>query len=160
MAAGRCRSAATSMGLRPCDWSSRASLPARGRLARALKAAKHQDSRPRLLEPDRWIDGPHQLDQLVVHDLDDLLLGPDALDQLGAGRLDVDPRHELLNDVEMNVGLEQRIAHLAQTFLHVRFGQNSADTKAFEGRGEPFLQIVEHESSNVPADQTSWVKNQ
>ena len=69
-----------------------------------------------------------------MHDLDDLLLGPNALDQLRADGLVVDPRHELLDDVEMNVGLEQRGPDLAQTFLHVRFGQHTADAEALERR--------------------------
>ena len=57
-------------------------LAAGRRLARALEPAEHQDRRTGLLEPDRGIDRPHQLDELVVDDLDDLLLGPDALDQV------------------------------------------------------------------------------
>ena len=121
-------------------------LAAGRRLARALKAAQHQDRRPGLLEPDRRIDRPHQLDQLVVDDLDDLLLGPNALDQLRPDRLVGDPGHELLDDVEIDVGLEQRVADLAQTLLHVRFGQHAADAEPPKRRGQPFLQVVEHRS--------------
>ena len=50
-------------------------LAGRGRLALALQAAEHEDGRPILGEGDVRIDRPHQLDQFVVDDLDDLLAG-------------------------------------------------------------------------------------
>jgi hypothetical protein len=99
-----------------------------------LQTAQHQDRRTRLLEPDCRVDRAHQLDQPVVHDLDDLLFRADALDQLRADRLGIDPRHQLLDDVVVNVGLEERGPDLAQTFLHVGFGQQTADTEPLEGR--------------------------
>ncbi len=61
-----------------------------------------------------------------------------------------DPRHELLDDVVIDVGLEQRGADLAQTLLHVRFGQDAADAEAPKRGGQPFLQVVEHEPSETP----------
>ena len=75
-AAGRWRSAATSSGLRLCAASSRASLP---QVVVLPEPWRPQSIRitvgGRFLEPDRGVDRPHQLDQLVVDDLDDLLLG-------------------------------------------------------------------------------------
>ena len=42
-----------------------------------------------------------------MHDLDDLLIGMNALDQLGADRLVGDPGHEVLDDVVIDVGLSK-----------------------------------------------------
>ena len=135
-------------------------LAAGGRLARALKATQHQDSGSDLLEPDRRIHGTHQIDQLVVHDLDDLLLGTNALDQLRAGRLAVDPGHQILDNVEMNVGLEQRATNLAQTFLHIRFGQNTAGRGTrLKGRREAFLASRRTSVEKYPADHTLEGRN-
>ena len=99
---------------------------------------------PGLLEPDRGIDRPHQLDKLVVDDLDDLLLGPHSLDELRSRRPVGDPLHELLDDLQIDVGFQQRGANLAQSLLHVRFGQNAADLEAPKGGRKPFLKVIEH----------------
>jgi hypothetical protein len=85
-----------------------------------------------------------------VDDFDDLLLGTDALDQLGAHGLVGDPAHELLNDVEVNVGLEQGSPDFAQPVLDVRLGQQSACAEPAECRVEPFLQVVEHRQIRIP----------
>ena len=82
-----------------------------------------------------------------MDDFDDLLLGSNALDQLSASGLFVDLRHELLDNVIMDVRLKERGTNLAQTLLHVRFGQNTTDTKTPKGGRESFLQVVEHQSS-------------
>ncbi len=120
-------------------------LAAGGRLARALKSAQHQDRQAGLLEPDRRVDRPHQLDQLVLHDLDDLLLGTDLLDHLGPDGLLGDPRHDLLDDVVIDVGLQERRADLAQALPHIRFSQDAADAETTESGTQPFLKIVEHD---------------
>ena len=66
----------------------RRQLAGGGRLARALEADEHQDGRPACSNRiERVAIAAHQLDQLVVDDLDDLLAGPDALSTLGADRL-------------------------------------------------------------------------
>ena len=79
-----------------------------------------------------------------MDDLDDLLLGPHALDELLADGPLLDARHELLDDVVIDVGLEQRRADLAQALADVRLGQQSAGPEPAEGAGEAFLNVVEH----------------
>ncbi len=59
-------------------------------------------------------------------------------------RLGGDLLHELLDDLEVDVGFQQRGADLAQPFLHVRFGQDAADPEAPEGGGKPILKVVKH----------------
>ena len=72
MAAGRCKSAATSIGLRPPLLEQSAQLAAGGRLARALQAAEHQH-RHFAAEVQRMVDRPHQVDQFLMDDADQLL---------------------------------------------------------------------------------------
>ena len=144
MAAGRCKSAATSRGLRPFAESKRASLPHVVVLPDPWKAAEHQDRRPGLLESDRRVDRPHQLDQFVMDDLDDLLLGPDALDQFGPDRPLRDLDHELLNDVIVHVGFEERVADLLEPLFDIGLGQHASRPELPERGPESFLQVVEH----------------
>ena len=93
------------------------------RLARALKAAEHEyrNRRRAVLQPR--VRAAHQLRQLFVDDLNDLLLGaqpvlrflPDAA--LG-GLL-----HKVLDDLVVDVGFQQSHAHFAHHQLDVFFGQ-------------------------------------
>ena len=68
MAAGRCKSAATSSGLRPRGFDQPAQLAAGGRLAGALQAAEHQHGDV-AAEVERVIDRAHQVDQFLVDDV-------------------------------------------------------------------------------------------
>ena len=64
----------------------------------------------------------HQLRQLVVDDLHDLLAGRQALEDLLAERLLAHARDEVADDGEVDVGLEQRepdLAHRARDRLFV-----------------------------------------
>ena len=61
-----------------------------------------------------WRSPAEDVDQLVVDDLDDLLAGLDPVEHVGADRLLADVGHEVLDDLEVDVGLEQGEADLAQ----------------------------------------------
>ena len=57
---------------------------------------------------ERPVAGAEEADELVVDDLHDLLAGGEALQDLGANRLLADARDEVLDDLEVDVGLEER----------------------------------------------------
>ncbi len=61
-----------------------------------------------------------------------------------AERLLLDAGEERLDDAELDVGLEQREAHLAQRRLDVLLGQLGQAREAVSGRFEPFGEGVEH----------------
>ena len=61
-----------------------------------------------------------------------------------AERLLLDAGEERLDDAELDVGLEQREAHLAQRGLDVLLGQLGEAREAVPGRFEPFGEGVEH----------------
>ena len=133
-AAGRYGSAATSSGRRPelddvpgelgaCD----VVLPEPWRPTIATTAGL----------PDQ-VEGPvarrQQVDQLVVDDLDDLLAGGQALEDLLADRPLADPRDEVLDDLEVDVGLEQRQPDLAHRGVDVGLADPAAAGQRAEGR--------------------------
>jgi len=60
-----------------------------------------------------------RLEQLVVHDLHDLLGRRQALHDLGADCPLAHARNELLDDPEVHIGLEQGQPHLAQRGVDV-----------------------------------------
>ena len=112
-AAGRCKSAATSSGRRPHLAEPQGELAAGGRFAGALEAAHHQDGRPVLEDRDLVIDRAHELDQLVEDDLDDLVGRVDASEHVLADGLGFDAGDEVVGDVEVDVGFEERPADFA-----------------------------------------------
>ena len=106
MAAGRCKSAATSIGLRPSLAEQSPQLAAGGRLAGALQAAEHQH-RDVAAEVERMVHRAHQVDQLLVDDVDELLGRVERLEHRLADGLLGHAGHEILDHREADVGLEQ-----------------------------------------------------
>src|SRR6266508_4574147 len=129
-AAGRWRSAATSGG----------GLP------RALEAGQHHDRRR--LGADRELArlAPEGRDELLVHDLDDLLCRAEALRDLGAAGALLHPVDERLDDRDVHVGLEQGDADLACDLVDVLVAQPTAAAQALEDAVEPVGEGVKHAS--------------
>ena len=73
-----------------------------------------------------------QFHQFVVDDLDDLLAGLDALDDLLADGLGLDALDEIAGDLEIDIRLEQRHAHLAQGIGDVGLGDFAEAAQVFE----------------------------
>ena len=108
MAAGRCKSAATSIGRTLLFKQQACQLAAGGRLARALQAAQHQDVDV-FAQANRRIDRPQQVDQLVADDAHDFLAGIERQQTRRAHRPLGDRLHESCDDVVADVGFEQRL---------------------------------------------------
>ena len=104
-------------------------------------------------EPDSWkvwLTGAEHRGQLLVHDLDDLLAGIEAVEHIAAHRALAHARHEVLDHAEVDVGLEQREAHLAQRSIDVRLGYPAAAGQLAEDAAESFREIVEHGGESSP----------
>ena len=71
--------------------------------------------------------------------LDDLLAGRERGRDLLADRLGLDLVDELLDDLEVDVGLEQRQANFAQRLLHVLFGERGLPAQGLERALKFFL---------------------
>ena len=132
MAAGRCKSAATSIGLLPRSWISRPSLPQVVVLPEPCRPQSISTVSPP--EVQRVIDRPHQVDQFLVDDADQLLGGIQRLQHLLADGLLADPGDEVLGDRDADVGLQQGPLHQGEPFAHVRLGQLAAAPQGPHGR--------------------------
>ena len=114
------------------------------RLAGALQADQHDRDGRRGVEVDRLRLAAERLDQRVVDDLDHHLAGPDRLDDRGADRLGAGAVDERAHDLERDVGLEQRAAHLAHRSVDVLLGERAAAGQLVQYAGELFGQALEH----------------
>ena len=115
----------------------------RSRLAGALEAAEEDDGR-RPAEREPRVGRAHQLGQLLVHDLDDLLARLEALQHLLPERPFPHGRHELLDHLEVDVRLEQREADLARRACDRLLVESRAPSEVAEGVLEAVGESVEH----------------
>ena len=87
--------------------------------------------------PDRWktrSPAPEQVDELVVDDLDHLLAGGEAVEDVAPDGLLADTCHEVLDDLEVHVGFEQGEPDLAHRGLDVGLADPAAAGQVAEGR--------------------------
>ena len=89
-------------------------------------------------------------DELVVDDLDDLLAGGQRLQDVLADGLLADARDEVLDDLEVDVGLEQGETDLAHGGIHVGLAHPAAAGQAVEGRSQTLAEGVEHGPVRTP----------
>ena len=130
-------------------------LRRRGRLARALEP-REQDHRRRPPEREPRVARAHERGQLLVHDLHDLLAGREALRDVLAERALLDRGREVLRDLEVDVGLEQREADLAHRLRDRLLVEPAAAAEAAEGRLELVGERVEHGRHSVRARSCGW----
>ena len=101
-------------------------LAAQRRLARALQAAHQDDGGRPVRHFELGVGRTHQRDELLVDDLDDLLGGVEALQDLLPHRLGGDVGDELFGDEDVDVRLQKGDAHLAHGRLDLQLGQPAA----------------------------------
>src|SRR4051794_14150894 len=119
-------------------------LAAGGRLARALQA-RHEDDRGRLRGENEVAAGAaHELGELLVDQLHDLLPRVERLAHIRSERPFLHRRGEVLDHVEVDVGLEQRQPYLAHRLVDVVLGQVAAAPHVREGALEALGEGVEH----------------
>src|SRR5581483_5138497 len=115
-----------------------------GRLARALEAAEHEYDRAVRPLRDAVIDRAHQPDEFLVDDLDDLLGGVDPGEHVLADGLGLDAADEVGDDVVIDVGLDERLADLAEPLADVVGGQPAAAAELLERLAERPGNAFEH----------------
>ena len=98
------------------------------------------------------IDRAHQVDELLVDDADDLLARIEGLEHLLADRLLGDLLHEVPDDREADVGLEQRLFDELEPVAHVRFGELALAAERLE-RG---IQAILRASNMRSGEQGAW----
>ena len=106
-----------------------------GRLARALKADERDDG-GRPVRPHEWHGlAAQHVDEGVVDDLDDHLSARDGFHHPLADGALPHRRHELADDLEVDVRFEQRDADVTERFVQVGVGDMRAALELFERRG-------------------------
>ena len=79
-----------------------------------------------------------------MDDLDELLVGREGAQDILAHRLRLHPLDEVLGDLEVDVGFEQRHAHVAQRLLDVRLGDPAGAADLAEHSFELVGERIEH----------------
>ena len=116
------------------------------RLARALQAGEQDDRE--LAEREARLALTHQLRQLVVDDLHDLLAGSQALQHRLAERLLADAGDEVTDDGEVDVGFEQREPDLAHRTRDRLLVERSLLPEVAEGALQLVGEAVEHDRAS------------
>ena len=107
-------------------------LGSRRRFARALKASHHDDRHAALPDRDLRGLGAHELDELVIDDLDDHLAGVQSIhDVLTDGSL-LHRFGEVLDHLEVDVGLEEGHLDLLHGLADILLGQATLCAELFE----------------------------
>ena len=140
LAAARWKSVATSSGLRPSPRRCIAMRAASVVFPEPCTPTMRTVVGPLLGEQQRLLVPPEDLDQLLVDDADDLLAGRDRLQHLGPEGALADAGDEVADDLEVDVGLEQGDAHLAQRRVEVVLGDAAAAAEAAEGGLQTFAE--------------------
>jgi hypothetical protein len=113
-------------------------LPRRSGLAVAVQAGEHHD-RGRSGGEGEFVGRPaHQVRELLVHDLDDLLAWAQRLRDLGPRGPLAHVGDELLDDAVVDVGLQEGQPDLARNLLYLVLREVAAAADPVEGLVEPF----------------------
>ena len=107
-------------------------LRRRRRLARPLETNHHDDGGEGNINIKPGGFAAQQFHQRVVDNLDDLLARRDRTCDFAADSAGGDIFHELLDDWQRNISLEQRDAHLAHGSAHIEFRQSAAPPEFLE----------------------------
>ena len=148
-AAGRYGSAATSSGRRPSLTTCRASLAAVVVLPEPWRPATRMTAGL----PCRWnvrspADRSAISSSLTI--ADDLLAGGQAAQDVGPDRPLADPRHEVLDDLEVDVRLEQAEPDLAHRGIDVGLADPAAAGQVAERLAQALAERVEHPVGLTP----------
>ena len=115
------------------------------RLARALEA-RHQKNRrgPGCRLEQRGLIAAQHRHEFVAHDAQDGLVGREALQDFLAQRLGADSLEKLLDDLEVDVGLEQGQTDLTEGCVHMPLRKRTLASQGPECRLESLAQSLEH----------------
>ena len=150
-AAGRCRSAATSNGFRPCCFrTTAASLAAVVVLPDPCRPANSTTvGRARSVGELEGL-AAEDPDQLLVDRLDDLLAGGETAGERLATAAVAHRGHEPADHAELDVGLQEGGADLAQRLVEIGVGQPAAAPQATGDALQAVGQGVEHGVLRLP----------
>jgi len=118
----------------PLLFEAQRELPGVRRLARTLQPDQDVHGRRSVAVGQARRRAAHQLDELVVDELDDRLRRRERGQDVRTDGLLFDAVDELFRDRQRDVGLEQRDADFTQYFSDVRLGESAAIRQPVEDR--------------------------
>ena len=113
-------------------------------LTGALQAHEHDDIGNTVAKDELALGGAEHLGELVEHDLDDVLRRRQRLHDLGGHAALLGLGDELLDDLKVNVGLEQRHANIAHGRSNIGLGQLALAAQAVKCVVEAIAQGIKH----------------
>ena len=113
-------------------------------LTGALQTHEHDDIRNAVTKNELALGGAEHLGELVEHDLDDVLRRRQRLHDLGGHAALLGLGNELLDDLKVNVGLEQRHANVAHGRSNIGLGQLTLAAQAVKCVVEAIAQGIKH----------------
>ncbi len=106
--------------------------------AGALQTDQHDHHGRSGLEIDVLVFAAEKPNHLITDDFDKLLLGRKALQNLLAHRLGFDGFEKSLNDLDVDIGFQEREANIAQRIIDVLLGDLALTPKPLKGQLEFF----------------------
>ena len=113
-------------------------------LTGALQTHKHDDIGDTVAKDELALGGAEHLGKLVEHDLDDVLRRRERLHDLCGHAALLGLGDELLDDLKVNVGLEQRHANIAHGRSNIGLGQLALAAQAVKCVVEAIAQGIKH----------------
>ena len=113
-------------------------------LTGALQAHEHDDIGDAVAKDELALGGTEHLGELIEHDLDDVLRRRQRLHDLGGHAALLGLGNELLDDLKVNVGLEQRHANIAHGRGNIGLGQLTLTAQAVKCVVEAIAQGIKH----------------
>ena len=121
-------------------------LAGRGRLSRSLKTRKHDDGRRIRTDVETALRPPHQCGEFLVDDLNDRLCSGEGIKHILSDRAFLDAFHKVLDDLEIDIGLEECHAHLAHRIIDIFLCQLAVSAHFFENALQAIRQILKDHS--------------
>jgi len=118
----------------------------RSGLARALQTSHEDDGRWGRREIKCIVRRAHHLHEFIVHDLDECLTGIECLGDILADGSCPDTFCKVLDDLEGDVGFEQRPTHVSQRIGDVVLGEFGFAGQTTKGLGKTLAEILEHDN--------------
>lgn len=113
-------------------------------LTGALQAHEHDDIGNTVAKDELALGGAEHLGKLVEHDLDDVLRRRERLHDLCGHAALLSLGDELLDNLKVNVGLEQRHANIAHGRSNIGLGQLALAAQAVKCVVEAIAQGIKH----------------
>ena len=115
-----------------------------GGLTRALKTHHHNHRGGLRADFQLCLGAAHETGKLLVDDLDYLLTGEQGLHDLGTNGALGNDLDEVLDHLEVDVGLQQSELDLPHTGLDVGLGQSALTAEFLKGLIQLFAETLKH----------------